>query len=228
MRTVLVTGGGSGIGAAIVSAFSAQGDRVAYLDLIEGGAGYVHCDLTSPEQVARTIRAVAAELGPIGVLVNNAGWDERHGLDAPVELWDRIQDVNLRPHFLTAQAVAPQMRQLGGGAIVNLSSTAWTLGNAGYPAYVAAKAGIVGLTRGLARELGPDNIRVNTVLPGWVRTQRQLEKWVTPEAEAELMQSQCLPRWIEPSDIADAVVFLASQRARMITGQSLVVDGGRT
>jgi len=167
-------------------------------------------------------------VGDIGVLVNNAARDDRHDLASlSAEAWDEAMNINLRPSFLTAQEILPQMRRRGGGAIINIGSNSALLGLAGYPAYVTAKAGLVGLTRALARELGPDGIRVNALIPGWVLTRRQTALWATSEAVATCLEQQALKRTITGEDIAHAALFLASNAAAMITGQSLVVDGGR-
>ena len=161
--------------------------------------------------------------------MNNAGWDERCNIeDVTPEFWDLVQGINLKPYFFTAQAVIPGMRAAGGGSIVNLGSTSWRLAIGGMPAYTTAKAGIEGLTRGLARDLGPHGIRANVVLPGWVMTKRQRERWVTPEALAETLDRQCVPIELQPADISPTVLFLASDAARAVTAQSWCVDGGVT
>jgi NAD(P)-dependent dehydrogenase (short-subunit alcohol dehydrogenase family) len=172
--------------------------------------------------------ARAAEAhGPITVLVNNAANDQRHPIEGyTVEEWDRMQAVNLRPHFFTAQAAIPGMKVAGGGSIINFSSISYMMGNGGYSAYVSAKAGITGLTRGLARDLGPFNIRVNALMPGWVLTPKQMDKWATPESLAAHLDRQCLKEHLVEQDIVDATLFLASRTSRMMTGQALVVDGG--
>ncbi|MGR3290587.1 MAG: SDR family NAD(P)-dependent oxidoreductase, partial [Paracoccaceae bacterium] len=170
---------------------------------------------------------VVTSHGAKTVLVNNAADDTRHSLaDLSVEQWDRSMDINLRPHFFTAQAVAAGMKAAGGGSIINFSSISYMMGNSGYPNYVAAKAAITGLTRALARELGPDNIRVNALMPGWVLTERQRQLWATKEALAAHMDKQCLKQHLVAQDIVDAVLFLASKTSRMMTGQALVVDCG--
>ncbi|MCP4873720.1 MAG: SDR family oxidoreductase [Proteobacteria bacterium] len=239
-KVVLVTGGGAGIGAAIVEAFVHQGARVAFFDRavepsaavvrrLGGAPGFLNVDLTDTDAIAAGVAQVERDLGPVDVLVNNAGWDERAGIDEVTpEFWDLVQNINLRPCFFTAQAVVPGMKTAGGGAIVNLGSTSWRLATGGMPAYTAAKAGIEGLTRGLARDLGPFGIRANCVLPGWVMTERQRARWVTPEALASTLQQQCVPIELQPADIAPTVLFLASDQARAVTAQSWNVDGGVT
>lgn len=240
---VLITGGGSGIGAALVRAFVRQGARVAFVDLDDTAsralcdevqqAGferplYQPCDLRDIGALRACVELVDNTLGSVGVLINNAARDTRHQLaELTPEQWDEAMATNLKPHFFTAQAVAEGMRSRGRGSIINLGSNSALLGLAGYPAYVSAKAGCAGLTKALARELGPDGIRVNTLVPGWVMTKRQKALWATPEAVAECLAQQCLKTTVEEADIANAALFLASDASRMITGQSLVVDGGR-
>ncbi|PPB80775.1 NAD(P)-dependent dehydrogenase (short-subunit alcohol dehydrogenase family) [Albidovulum inexpectatum] len=238
--SVFITGGGSGIGAALTEGFVAQGARVAFVqrsdatafcDQIEQRHGirplFIPCDITDIAALQDAMAQAAAAHGDITVLVNNAANDARHRLeDLGVEDWDRSIAVNLRPHFFTAQAAAPMMRRAGGGSIINFSSISYMMGNAGYPAYATAKAGITGLTRALARELGPDRIRVNALMPGWVLTDRQLELWATPEDLAAHLARQCLKEHLKPQDIVDATLFLASNASRMMTGQAMVVDGG--
>ncbi|MBV9523850.1 MAG: SDR family oxidoreductase [Alphaproteobacteria bacterium] len=240
-RVVLVTGGGSGIGAALVEAFHRQGARTAFLDIDEpasarlveqlGASGaaplFLRCDLTDIDALRAAIAAVAAALGPIRVLVNNAARDDRHAIEAVTpELWDRIMAVNLRHQFFAAQAVARGMEEAGGGSIVNLGSISWMIGQGGMPGYLTAKAAITGLTRALARDLGAKNIRVNSVLPGWTMTERQVTLWLTPEAEADLLERQCLKQKLMPAHIASMVLFLAAEDSAMCTNQSYVVDGG--
>jgi NAD(P)-dependent dehydrogenase (short-subunit alcohol dehydrogenase family) len=243
-RVVLVTGGGSGIGASIVEHFSAQGSRVAFLDidraasealgqsLRAAGHGqplFLACDLRDIGALRAAIADVRRRLGPIRVLVNNAAHDERHALDTVTpEYWDDRLAVNLRHQFFAAQAVYPDMAAAGGGAIVNLGSTSWMVGQGGMPGYTAAKSAVVGLTRGLARDLGPHGIRVTCVVPGWIMTERQLKLWLTPESEAELLRRQCLKRKLVPADIARAVLFFAADDSAACTAQSYVVDGGWT
>ena len=232
-RRVLVTGGGSGIGAGIVEGFAAQGAHVTFLDVAEADSlalaerlgGDVRFRLTDLMDIAAVQNAIA-ETGPFDVLVNNAANDDRHAVaDVSPAYWDERMAVNLRHYFFCAQAVAPAMRAAGGGAIVNLGSISWHLGLADLTLYETAKAGIEGMTRALARELGVDNIRVTCVVPGNVRTPRQL-KWYTPEGEAEIVQAQALKGRLSPADIAAMVLFLASDDARLVTGHNYFVDAG--
>ncbi len=238
--SVFITGGGAGIGATLTEGFVEQGARVAFVqrsDASEFAAEigekhdntplYIRCDVTDIPALQAAMAQAAEAHGPITALVNNAANDARHAIEGyTVEEWDRSQDVNLRPHFFTAQAAWPGMKAAGGGAIVNFSSISYMMGNAGYTSYLTAKAGITGLTRGLARELGPDRIRVNALMPGWVLTQRQLDLWATPEDLAAHLERQCLKEHLVERDIVDATLFLASKASRMMTGQALVVDGG--
>jgi galactose dehydrogenase len=236
-KGVLITGGASGIGAAMALAFAAQGCNVAVLDrdaaagamlAARHGVKVYSCDVTDITALRTTIAEATAQIGIIRVLINNVANDARHSLDTITpESFDDSLAVNLRPHIFAAQAVAPFMRAEGGGAILTLGSNAAAMGLAGYPLYVAAKAAIEGVTKALARELGPSGIRVNAIAPGWVKTERQEKLWITPEAEADLMQSQSLKRWILPADIAAGAVFLSSDAAAMITGQTLTIDAGR-
>ena len=241
-RVALIIGGATGIGAALVEAFVGQGARVAFLDvdttagealaakLKDGDAApvFVPCDIRDVDALQAAIAQVSDELGPIRVLLNNAARDDRHKLeDVTPESWDEGQSVNLRPHFFSTQAVRDAMREAGGGSIINMSSNSYLLGLEGYPGYVTAKAGIIGLTKSLARELGPERIRVNAVLPGWVMTDRQINLWLTEEGERELMQQQALKQKIDPADVARLALFLAADDSALITGQSPVIDGGR-
>jgi len=239
-RSVFLTGGGSGIGAALTEGFLAQGSKVAFVQRSDASAFaaelgkrygtaplFLPCDVTDVEALRAAMARAAEAHGPITVLVNNAADDARHPIQGyTVEEWDRAQAVNLRPHFFTAQAAAPGMRAAEGGAIVNFSSISYMMGAAGYLAYMSAKAAITGLTRGLARELGPDGIRVNALMPGWVLTPKQLDKWATPEDLAAHLARQCLKEHLVERDVVDATLFLASKASRMMTGQALVVDGG--
>jgi NAD(P)-dependent dehydrogenase (short-subunit alcohol dehydrogenase family) len=235
-RVVLITGGASGIGASMVEHFAAQGCRAAFLDVDrEGGPKvaertgslFLPCDLRDIAALRAAIGEVRAKLGPVTVLVNNAARDDRHGWETvEPDYWDERMQTNLRHQFFCAQAVAPMMIEAGGGSIINLGSVSWMKAQGGMPAYTTAKAAIRGLTRGLARDLGPNRIRVNEVVPGWIFTERQLEKWATPEAEAENMARQCLKERLYPPDIARMVLWLAADDSRMVTAQHFVVDGG--
>jgi NAD(P)-dependent dehydrogenase (short-subunit alcohol dehydrogenase family) len=239
-RSVFITGGGSGIGAALTEAFLRQGakvafcqrsDATAFCDAMEAATGnrplYLPCDISQVEQLQLTLATAAQVHGPITVLVNNAANDQRHEtLKTDVAFWDWSMAVNLRSYFFACQAVVPGMKAAGGGSIINFSSISFMMADAGYAAYITANAGIVGMTRTLAREFGPDRIRVNAIAPGWVLTDRQKELWVTPESLAAHLARQCLPDPIEPADMGGAVLFLASEASRMMTSQTLILDGG--
>jgi galactose dehydrogenase len=239
-QSVFITGGGSGIGAALTEGFVAQGARVAFVQRSDATAFaedlgqrhgakplFIPCDISDVPALRAAMTRSAEAHGPITVLVNNAANDARHPLEGyTVEQWDKAQAVNLRPHFFTAQAAAPGMKAAGGGAIINFSSISYMMGAAGYLSYMSAKAAITGLTRGLARELGPHRIRVNALMPGWVLTPKQLDQWATPEDLSAHLDRQCLKEHLVERDIVDATLFLASKTSRMMTGQALVVDGG--
>jgi NAD(P)-dependent dehydrogenase (short-subunit alcohol dehydrogenase family) len=239
-QSVFITGGGSGIGAALTEGFLAQGAKVAFVQRsdasdfaaemgVKYGAAplFIQCDITDVDALQAAMVLASEAHGAITVVVNNAANDARHTLgDITSESWDQGQAINLKPHVFTAQAAEAGMKAAGGGSIINFSSVSYMMGNDGYPGYVAAKAGITGLTRGLARELGPDNIRVNALMPGWVLTQKQKDMWATPESLAAHLERQCLKEHLVEDDIVDATLFLASKASRMMTGQALVVDGG--
>lgn len=239
-KHVFITGGGSGIGASLTEGFLRQGANVSFVqrseakefcDQMESLTGtrplFLKCDLTDIEAVRRAMSEAQAKFGNINVLVNNAGNDVRHHLaDYSVEDWDFNHAVNLRPYFFTAQFVAPFMAKNGGGSIINFSSASYMMGNAGYPAYVAANAAITGLTRALARELGPEKIRVNALVPGWVLTQKQLDQWASPEDLKAHLEKQCLKTHLSPEDMIGGTLFLASNASKMMTSQVLVIDGG--
>ncbi len=241
-RVVFVTGGGSGIGASIVEHLCAQRARVAFVDIDRAASAalvetieahghpaplFIPCDLRDVAALRAAVAEARALLGPIRVLVNNAANDERHALEAVTpEYWDDRFAVNLRHQFFAAQAVAPDMTAAGGGSIVNLGSTSWMIGQGGMPAYLTAKSAVAGLTRALARDLGPMGIRVNCIVPGWIMTERQIQRWLTPEGEQELMRRQCLKRKLLPEDIARVVLFFAADDSGACTNQSYVVDGG--
>jgi D-xylose 1-dehydrogenase len=239
-RLVVVTGGGSGIGAAMTEGFARQGARVIFLDVADADSmalmqsladlapapAYINCDLTDIEALRSCLESIAQQHGPIEVLVNNAANDDRHALaEVTPAYWDDRMAVNLRHLFFAAQAVAPAMRLQGRGVILNLGSISWHLGLPDLSLYETAKAGIEGMTRALARELGGDGVRVACIVPGNVKTPRQM-KWYTPEGEAEIVAAQCLKGRIEPSDVAALALFLASDDARFITGHEYFVDAG--
>jgi len=236
--TVIVTGGAGGIGEAITRAFVAQGARVGVLDLdvargealaeaLAPAVEFVRCDVTDIPALKTAIEQVRARFGPIGILINNAAHDERHAtLEVTEEYWDGRMAVNLKHQFFASQAVLPDMMASKKGAIVNLGSCSWIIGQGGMPAYTASKSAVLGLTRSLARDFGEHGVRVNAVAPGWIMTERQLELWVTPETEKEIYANQCIKRPLVPDDIARVVVFLSSEDASAITNQHYVVDGG--
>jgi D-xylose 1-dehydrogenase len=241
-RAVFVSGGGSGIGAAIVEHFVEQGSRVAFVDVDDAASQalcdrigkrdrqsllYLRCDVRDIDALRAAIARARESLGDISVLVNNAARDDRHRLEeVTVEYWDERLAVNLRHQFFAAQAVAEQMKRLGGGSIINFGSISWMTRTGGMPAYTASKAAIGGLTRGLARDLGPFNIRVNTVVPGWVMTERQRKLWLTAEGERQMDENQCLPGRLLPEDLARMVLFLAADDSRLCTAQNFIVDAG--
>ena len=236
-RSVFVSGGGSGIGASIVEHLAAQGAKVAFVDINEPaskevaaktGALFLKCDIKDVKAYQAALAEVAGKQGAITVLVNNAAHDERHKLeDVTPEFWDDRIAVNLRHAFFAIQAVVPDMKKAGGGSIINFSSISYHTMTANLAVYQAAKAATIGMTRGLARDLGSDKIRLNSITPGWIMTQRQIDKWLTPEAEAELMKAQVLKEKVYPPDIARMVLFLAADDSRLISAQNFVVDGGR-
>jgi NAD(P)-dependent dehydrogenase (short-subunit alcohol dehydrogenase family) len=241
-RSVFISGGATGLGAEFVSQFSAQGARVAFVDIDDeparrlcdevaaqgwGRPLYLKADVRDVPTLVDAITVAAAELGPITTLVNNAANDQRRQAgEIDQAFWDDKIAVNLRHHFFAIQAVIEGMKQLGGGSIVNLGSVSVHIPLIELPAYVAAKAGIEGLTRTLAHELGPHRIRVNCVIPGWVMTERQLRDWVTPEAERQIEAAQSLPDKLVPADVARLVLWLAADDSEMCTGQKWVVDAG--
>jgi D-xylose 1-dehydrogenase len=241
-KTVFITGGGSGIGAAFTRAFAGQGARVGFVDIAEEASRalvveiqketgtaplFIACDLRDIAALQAAIEKVRVEVGDIGVLVNNAGNDDRHTMEQVTQAyWDERIAVNLRHMFFAAQAVAPQMKRLGGGTIINLGSISWRLKLTGLPVYNVTKASVTGLTRALAREFGPFGIRVNTISPGAVWTERQIKLWYTPEVEKEIMAGQCLKTRVLPNDVANMGLFLASDAAEKCTAQDFVVDGG--
>jgi NAD(P)-dependent dehydrogenase (short-subunit alcohol dehydrogenase family) len=242
-RSVFVTGGSSGIGADIVVGFARQGAKVAFTGRNAASAAKVLADasavgptplfLPSEASDVAALQAAIAQAatahGDIGVLINNVANDQRHNLmDVTPDDFDARVNVNLRPHFFAVQAVVPGMRRRGGGAIVNLGSTSWKIKGKGYPVYATCKSATVGLTRSLARDLGPDNIRVNTLTPGWIMTEKQLTQWVDAEGERAMDDNHCLPGRIVGADIANMALFLAADDSSMVTAQDFVVDAGWT
>jgi D-xylose 1-dehydrogenase len=242
-RAVFVSGGGSGIGASIVEHFAAQGAKVGFVDIDDAAskalgvkiaaAGhpaptFAKCDVRDIAAYQAAIVGMAARLGPFTALINNAARDDRHALEEVTPAyWDERIAVNLRHQFFAIQTIAPGMKKAGGGSIVNFSSVSYHTMTANLAVYQAAKAAVIGMTRGLARDLGPDHIRLNSITPGWIMTQRQIDLWLTPEAEAGLMQAQCLKEKLYPPDIARMALWLAADDSRLVTAQNFVVDGGR-
>jgi NAD(P)-dependent dehydrogenase (short-subunit alcohol dehydrogenase family) len=241
-RVIVITGGASGIGEAIVDAYAMQGARVVFLDIQDtaaetlirriesaglGAPVYYACDLTDIDALENTMAEVLRRFNSVDVLVNNAGNDARHSIEEVTsEYWDRSMAVNLKHQFFMARAVIPAMRNAGRGSIINMSSISWTIPSKGLPVYVAAKAAIVGMTRTLAHELGPDNIRVNCVMPGAILTQRQKELWFTEAYKSEILAAQALKRMLLPEEVARLVLFLSADDSSAITNQSYVIDGG--
>lgn len=241
-RTVLITGGGSGIGAALVEGFARQGAKVAFVDIAEEPSkalaaklsaqsaypvSFYHADLRDVGQIRNTVAAIESDLGAIRVLVNNAAWDDRHDIDTTTEeYWDNSQSINLKQVFFVSQAAAPGMRAAGGGAIINFSSIVFKMNPPALSSYAAAKSGMIGLTKSFAGRLGPENIRVNAVLPGMIVTERQLELWLTEDGMAKTIDRQCLKRVLKAEDLVGPVLFLASGCSGAMTGQSVIVDGG--
>lgn len=239
-KSVLITGGGSGIGAALTLGFLSAGAKVtivqnqdgsAFCDQAEQHTGtrphFINCDLTDVPALKRSFAQTRETQGPISVLINNAANDQRHSTEeVSEEFWDWSQSINLKAQFFACQAAVADMRSIGGGAIINLSSISYMMGNAGYPVYVAAKAGITGMTRSLAREFGADNIRINALIPGWVMTERQKTLWATEDAVAAHLERQAIKQVLMPQDMVGPALFLASNMSFGMTGQALVVDGG--
>ena len=240
-RTVLITGGATGIGASFVENFAAQGARVAFFDIDETAGDaladelgdsrhkplFARCDLVDIDALQKAIADVRAALGPIAVLVNNAANDKRHKVeDVTTESFDAGIAVNVRHQFFAAQAVVDDMKAAGGGSIINLGSISWMLKNGNLPVYLMAKSAVQGLTRGLARDLGPFQIRVNALVPGWVMTEKQKRLWVDDAGRRAIKDGQCIDAELMPDDLARMALFLAADDSRMITAQDLIVDGG--
>lgn len=237
-KTVFVTGGASGIGEQIVRGFAAQGAKVGFVDLdgtaadtllgsLDGDHAFAKCDLRDVSGMKHAFVTLADALGPANILVNNAASDDRHDWrEVTEEYWDERMATNLRHMFFAIQAVAPGMIEARGGAIINMGSNSWWEAGGGFPAYTSAKAAIHGLTRTMARDLGSYRIRVNTVVPGWIMTDRQKDLWVTPETLAKQIDRQCLPDAIDPIYVARMVLFLASDDAAMCSANNFMVEGG--
>jgi len=239
-KSVLITGGGSGIGAALTLGFLSVGARVTFVQNQDGSAfcdqaeqqtgtrpHFINCDLTDVPALKRSFAQTRETQGSLAVLINNAANDQRHSTEEVTEeFWDWSQSINLKAQFFACQAAVADMRSIGGGSIINVSSISYMMGNAGYPVYVAAKAGITGMTRSLAREFGADNIRINALIPGWVMTERQKTLWATEDAVAAHMERQALKQVLMPQDMVGPALFLASNMSFGMTGQALVVDGG--
>ena len=241
-KKVFITGGGSGIGASIVEHFCEQGSNVFFIDINEKSSNklvsdcknkkfsvptFINCDLLNIKFLQNTISKIISDNGAIDILVNNAANDERHSIDEVTEeFWNERMNINLRHYFFTVQSVKKAMIDNKGGSIINIGSVSWMIGQGGMAAYTAAKSGVVGLTRSFARDLGEFNIRVNSVVPGWVMTERQIEKWLTPESEADMMKKQCLKHKLMPSDIAKTVLFFGSDQSSGCTNQDYIVDKG--
>ena len=240
-RCVFITGGATGIGESLVEHFVAQGSKVGFID-INAAAGnslaarlrdarnpplFIEADITEITALRGSIDQVRARFGPITVLVNNAANDTRHPIDSVTpESWDEGIAVNLKHQFFAAQAVIADMKAAGGGSIINFGSISWMLKQGGMPVYTTSKSAIQGLTRSLARDLGPFNIRVNTVVPGWVMTERQVTMWLTDEGRADIASGQCIQQELKPEHLAKMVLFLAADDSAMCTAQNFNVDGG--
>ncbi len=240
-KSVLVTGGASGIGAEMVRAFTGQGAKVAFVDfdvpngealateltLAGGQVRFEACDLRDVAALKRSVGSIADAQGPVQVLVNNAARDDRHSWDQVTpDYYDERIATNLRHMFFAIQAVAPGMIDLGGGSIINLGSDSWWRATGGFPVYTTSKSAVHGLTRGMARDLGPHRIRVNTLVPGWTMTERQKTLWVTPDGMARQLQAQCLPDPIEPVYVARMALFLAADDSAMCTANNYMVEAG--
>ena len=241
-KVVLITGGASGIGSAIVELFCYQQAKVIFLDIEDSLAKkviehndrnynnkptYINCNLKNTSLLIKTIRGINSKIGSISILINNAAHDERHEMfSVTSKYWDDRLNINLKHFFFASQTCSEIMKNNGGGSIVNLGSFSWMMGIGGMVCYTTAKSAVNGLTRSLARELGVHNIRVNSVIPGWIMTKRQLELWVTPKVKKDQLEKQCLKRLLKPSEIAKAVLFFASEDSSAATGQNYVFDGG--
>jgi len=240
-RTVFISGGATGIGKGLVEAFARQGCKTAFVDIdvtagqaleaslkTEGHqVSFIECDITDVEGYQSAIRNVSENYGPISVLLNNAANDVRHSLDSLTsEKFDSLVGVNLKHAMFAIQAVVPMMKKAGGGSIINFGSVSWMMNQSGMPAYTTSKAAVHGMTRGLARELGGHNIRINTLVPGWVMTEKQLTLWVDDEGRELIKKNQCMPGQLLDEHIAAMALFLGSNASAMCTAQDFIVDGG--
>lgn len=241
-RRVLITGGATGIGESFVARFAEQGARVAFFDIQDEAAAtlcariaaeghpvpiYIHCDLSSLDALRASAAQAIEALGGLDTLIHNAGNDLRHSIgEVTSELWDNLMQVNLRHHFFLTQAALPALRQSPAASILHMSSIAWMIPSTGLPAYVAAKAAIVGLARTMAHELGPEGIRVNCILPGAIVTEKQRRLWLTPEYSAKILAAQSLKRHLVPDEVVRMALFLAADDASGITGQNHIIDAG--
>ena len=241
-QRVFVTGGGTGIGAAIVEAFAEQGAQVAFVDMADSESATLaqrvaadghpppwwrSCDVRDVAALQAAVAQATAELGDFSTLVNNVARDDRHTIESVTPAyWDESMAVNQRPAFFAIQAIVPGMRRLGGGSIINFGSTGWQTKGSEFPLYSIAKASVNGLTRGLAGSLGPHRIRVNTLSPGWVMTERQIKLWLNPDGEEAIKRNQCLPDKLQAADVARMALFLASDDGAMCTAQEFKVDAG--
>lgn len=239
-KVAFVTGGATGIGAVIVKQLCYQGARVTFVDIdrdngkkvvnhlteIGLNANFIYCDVTDINKLQNIISDCAEQHGKIEILINNAANDERHSIDAVDEsYWDHSISLNLKPYFFAAQAVHQHMKT-SGGSIINLGSASWRRKQPGMPLYTTAKAAIEGLTRSLASNFGNDHIRVNTLIPGWVKTDKQIAKWLSPDVAEKTQEAQCIHKALEPIDIAKAALFLASDDSKMMTATTLIIDAG--
>ena len=240
-RSVFITGGSTGIGRTLVEAFADQGARIGFIDIDVASAEtlctqlagsrhapvFVRADVTDIDALERAIADIRARIGPIAVLLNNAANDRRHSIEETTSAsWDAGVAVNLKHQFFAAKSVSADMKANGGGSIVNFGSVSWKLKQGGMPVYTTSKAAVQGLTRSLARDLGPFNIRVNTLVPGWVMTDKQVRLWLDEKGRQEIARGQCINRPLQPEHIAHMALFLAADDSAMCTAQDFIVDGG--
>jgi NAD(P)-dependent dehydrogenase (short-subunit alcohol dehydrogenase family) len=241
-KSIFITGGGSGIGASLTEGFLRQGAKVAFVqrsdatafcDEMEAACGnrplFIQCDITNVAALRAAIAQASEAHGTVTRLVNNAANDNRHDtLEVDEAYFDAAIAINFKSYFFACQAAIPGMIEAGGGKIINFSSISYMMGNGAYPLYTGSNAGIMGMTRSIARDYGKDGIRANALMPGWVLTDRQMKLWANPEALKSHLARQCIPEHLKPEDIVGSVLFLASDASRMITSQAIVVDGGTT